>query len=163
MRETIRCCMSCILPCGALDVIRIVHANGRVEEISHAVRAGEVMQAYPKHVLRKPPSAGDEGEGRKGAVIVPPTAELRKGKIYFLMPVSSAPEKVRPASAKRRKKKRDMQSHGSATEIASLLLSDRYLSDILSEKASSQRDRRRGRVGVWRPHLESISEVTNDF
>ncbi|CAA6665623.1 unnamed protein product [Spirodela intermedia] len=152
MRETIKCCMSCILPCGALDVIRIVHANGKVEEISHAVRAGEIMQAYPKHVLRKPP-----------AVIVPPTAELRKGKIYFLMPVSSAGREGAAGVGKEEEEEEDMQSHGSATDIASLLLSDRYLSDILSEKASSQRDRRRGRVGVWRPHLESISEVTNDF
>ncbi|KAG0487343.1 hypothetical protein HPP92_009438 [Vanilla planifolia] len=57
MKETIRCCISCILPCGALDVVRIVHANGRVEEIGGGRRhvlAAEVMQAYPKHVLRKP-------------------------------------------------------------------------------------------------------------
>uniref|UniRef100_A0A1D1XQQ5 Histone-lysine N-methyltransferase SETDB1-B n=1 Tax=Anthurium amnicola TaxID=1678845 RepID=A0A1D1XQQ5_9ARAE len=174
MREAIRCCISCILPCGALDVVRIVHASGRVEEISHAVRAGEVMQAYPKHVLRKPPSAnphewgGGDGDGPgRGATILPPTAELQKGKIYFLMPVSSAPDKARPApaaaaSAKRRRKKREPSAQG-PNDTARLLLSDQYLSEILSEKASTQRERRRGRVGVWRPHLESISEVTNDF
>ncbi|KAL0924575.1 hypothetical protein M5K25_005416 [Dendrobium thyrsiflorum] len=93
MKDAIKCCISCILPCGALDVIRIVHANGRVEEISHAVRAGDITRAYPKHVLRKPPSPASidddsTASASRGAVILPPTAELKRGKIYFLMPVS---------------------------------------------------------------------------
>ncbi|MQM20857.1 hypothetical protein Taro_053886 [Colocasia esculenta] len=172
MRETIRCCISCILPCGALDVIRIVHVNGRVDEISHAVRAGEVMQAYPKHVLRKPPSsaASEDGDAPRGPVILSPSAQLQKGKIYFLMPVSSPPGKARSAphdaeaaAAKKKKKREQAQSHRSANDTARLLVSDQYLSEILSEKVSTQRDRRRGRVGVWRPHLESIAEVANDF
>ncbi|XP_010920079.1 uncharacterized protein [Elaeis guineensis] len=162
MKETIRCCISCILPCGALDVVRIVHADGRVEEIGGTVSAGEIMQAYPKHVLRKPPSAvSDDGVVPNKAVILPPNAELKKGKIYFLMPVSSVPEKARSGntSMRRRNKKRDGESNGVPTDKTRLLVSERYLSEILSEKVSSQRDRRRGRVGVWRPHLESISEV----
>ncbi|XP_072994970.1 uncharacterized protein [Typha latifolia] len=160
--DTIRCCIACILPCGALDVIRIVHANGRVEEISGTVSAGEIMQAHPKHVLRKPPSpCGDDGGNRK-AVILPPTAELQKGKIYFLIPVSSTPSSKTAASARRRRKKRDGESLDCvSTDKAALLLNERYLSEILRENVSSQRDRRRGRVAVWRPHLESISE--NDF
>ncbi|KAG1346740.1 hypothetical protein COCNU_06G005690 [Cocos nucifera] len=162
MKETIRCCISCILPCGALDVVRIVHADGRVEEISGTVSAGDIMQAYPKHVLRKPPSAvSDDGVVPK-AVILPPNAELKKGKIYFLMPVSSVPEKARSGntSMRRMNKKRDGESNRALpTDKTRLLVSDRYLSEILSEKVSSQRDRQRGRVGVWRPHLESISEA----
>ena len=39
-----------------------------------------------------------------------------------------------------------------------LLANERYLSEIMKEKASTARDRRRGRVAVWRPHLESITE-----
>ncbi|XP_008789386.1 uncharacterized protein LOC103706896 [Phoenix dactylifera] len=159
MKETIRCCISCILPCGALDVVRIVHADGRVEEISGTVSAGEIMQAYPKHVLRKPPSAvSDDGAVPKKAAILPPNAELQRGKIYFLMPVSSVPEKARSrnTSMRRRNKKRDEESNGDPTDKTRLLVNDRHLS---AEKVSSQRDRRRGRVGVWRPHLESISEV----
>ncbi|XP_008793019.1 uncharacterized protein LOC103709463 [Phoenix dactylifera] len=164
MKETIRCCISCILPCGALDVARIVHANGRVEAIGGTVSAGEIMQAYPKHVLRKPPSAvSDDGVVPK-AVILPPNAKLQKGKIYFLVPVSSAPEKARPGNTTRRKKKkkREGESNGVLTDKTRLLVNERYLSEILSEKVSTQTDRRRGRVGVWRPHLESISE-SNDF
>lgn len=186
--ETIRCCIACILPCGALDVVRIVHSNGRVEEISEPVLAGEIMKAYPKHVLRKPPSTcpADGGGGIvvQKPVILPPNAELQKGKIYFLMPVMTpAPEKAAakpkapvpapaPAPAARRRRRRK-ESGGEAApggntpaaasqsaegEKERLLANERYLSEIMKEKASTARDRRRGRVAVWRPHLESITE-----
>ncbi|KAA8515110.1 hypothetical protein F0562_018103 [Nyssa sinensis] len=149
MKNTIRCCISCILPCGVLDVIRIVHANGRVEEISGTIRAAEVMKAHPKHVLKKPSSSSSEGVCPK-IVIVPPDAELQRGKIYFLMPVpSTAPEKTRSKSSSTRRKKREvLESNGNNNiSVTNLLVSDRYLSEILSEKLSTQRDRRRGRVG----------------
>uniref|UniRef100_A0ACD5VSY9 Uncharacterized protein n=1 Tax=Avena sativa TaxID=4498 RepID=A0ACD5VSY9_AVESA len=186
--ETIRCCIACILPCGALDVVRIVHSNGRVEEISEPVLAGEIMKAYPKHVLRKPPSTcpADGGGGIvvQKPVILPPNAELQKGKIYFLMPVMTpAPEKAAakpkapapapaPAAAARRRRRRKESggeapggntpaaaaSQGADDEKERLLANERYLSEIMKEKASTARDRRRGRVAVWRPHLESITE-----
>ncbi|KAK9150557.1 hypothetical protein Syun_008866 [Stephania yunnanensis] len=190
MKNTIRCCISCILPCGALDVIRVVHSNGRVEEFSQSVRASEIMKAHPKHVLRKPTSgAADEGIVPK-IVVVPPDAELQRGKIYFLIPVAAPPsaqsEKNRKSSstttsARKKIKKREVlqemlnnnsRSPSSTTttttttrttssiSMTSHLLSDQYLTEILSENRSTQvRDRRRGRVAVWRPHLESISET----
>uniref|UniRef100_A0A5B7BBW2 Uncharacterized protein n=1 Tax=Davidia involucrata TaxID=16924 RepID=A0A5B7BBW2_DAVIN len=172
MKKTLRCCISCILPCGALDVIRIVHANGRVEEISGTIRAAEVMKAHPKHVLKKPtsspPPSTEEGVCRK-IMIVPPDAQLQRGKIYFLMPVpsSSAPEKssTRSKSSTRRKKREVLESnenHNNNISVTNLLISDQYLAEILSEKVSAQRDPRRGRVGVWRPHLESISETPTE-
>ncbi|XP_062221977.1 uncharacterized protein LOC133921204 [Phragmites australis] len=190
--DTIRCCIACILPCGALDVVRIVHSNGRVEEISEPVLAGEIMKAYPKHVLRKPPSTcpADGGGGIvvQKPVILPPNAELQKGKIYFLMPVMAAPAPVpekaaavkapvaHAASAARRRRRRKDQAaprhHAACSNAAAtvgsgggadgekerLLANERYLSEIMKEKASTARDRRRGRVAVWRPHLESITE-----
>ncbi|XP_052202204.1 uncharacterized protein LOC127807974 [Diospyros lotus] len=161
MKNTIRCCISCILPCGALDVIRIVHTNGRVEEITGTVRAAEIMKAHPKHVLKKPSTSSGEGCCPK-IVIVPPDAELQRGKIYFLMPVpASTPEK-----SKYRRKRKDPQTKTPAAanniSVKNLLVSDRYLSEILSEKLSTQRDRRRGRAAVWRPHLESISETPSE-
>ncbi|EOY27994.1 PADRE domain - like 10 [Theobroma cacao] len=196
MKNTIRCCISCILPCGALDVIRIVHSNGRVEEISGTIKASEIMKAHPKHVLKKPSSPADDGMVPK-IVIVPPDAELQRGKIYFLMPVPSTPQKTRSKSSSTTKKKKresldnsnsssnnnrnsnggNSNSHSrqhrhsrsmsnanknNSISMSNLLISDQYLSEILSEKLSTQRDRRRGRVGVWRPHLESISETPND-
>ncbi|KAJ0443694.1 hypothetical protein HanOQP8_Chr16g0624151 [Helianthus annuus] len=170
MKNTIRCCISCILPCGALDVIRIVHSNGYVEEISGTIRAEEIMKLHPKHVLKKPssPSYTDEGTVTCPKIIIlPPEAELKRGKIYFLMPVppSSLPEKTRSKSSSTIKKKKSSHSNniGNDSEnnnlLTNLLVSDRYLTEILSEKV---KDRRRGRVGVWRPHLESISEATSD-
>ncbi|CAI0476093.1 unnamed protein product [Linum tenue] len=176
MKKSIRCCISCILPCGALDVIRIVHTNGRVEEISGSIRAADVMRLHPKHVLKKPSSC--IGAVVPKIVIVPPDAELQRGKIYFLMPL--------PPDARSNKKQRkdhhrhhnrnnvvvvsninDHDNHNnnntvisktdhSSTSDVVVSSDDRYLSEIMSEK---QRDhRRRGRAGVWRPHLESISE-----
>ncbi|RCV27433.1 hypothetical protein SEVIR_5G328300v4 [Setaria viridis] len=205
--ETVKCCIACILPCGALDVVRIVHSNGRVEEISGGpVLAGEIMKAYPKHVLRKPPSTcpADGGGGIvvQKPVILPPNAELQKGKIYFLMPVMAAPAAEKApapeksaaqaqapaahaasaaAAAARRQRRRRKDHHAAAREGAPacgsgapaagpaaaggaegekerLLANERYLSEIMKEKASTARDRRRGRVAVWRPHLESITE-----
>ncbi|KAJ0081161.1 hypothetical protein Patl1_10513 [Pistacia atlantica] len=165
MKNTIRCCISCILPCGALDVIRIVHSNGRVEEISGTIRASEIMKAHPKHVLKKPSSPSDDGVVPK-IVIVPPDAELQRGKIYFLIPVPSAPEKARSKSSSKKKRRESQNNNNTSNNISmtttNLLVSDQYLSEILSEKISTQRDRRRGRVGVWRPHLESISESPSD-
>ncbi|XWS15837.1 hypothetical protein CRYUN_Cryun34aG0036000 [Craigia yunnanensis] len=198
MKNTIRCCISCILPCGALDVIRIVQSNGRVEEISGSIKASEIMKAHPKHVLKKPSSSSDDGMVPK-IVIVPPDAELQRGKIYFLVPALSTPEKTRSKSSSTTKKKRrdslDSSSNSNNNSnsrsnngnnnshnrqhrhsrsmsnanknnntilMTNLVISDQYLSEILSEKLSTQRDRRRGRVGVWRPHLESISETPND-
>ncbi|MFS8023075.1 hypothetical protein Hanom_Chr16g01447211 [Helianthus anomalus] len=167
MKNAIRCFISCIFPCGALDVIRIVHSNGHVEEISGTIRAAEIMKLHPKHVLKKPssPSYNDEGTvSCPKIIILPPDAELKRGKIYFLMPVppSSLPEKTRSkSSSATRKKKTGIHTSNSENKntLTNLLVSDRYLTEILSEKV---KDPRKGRVGVWRPHLESISEATSD-
>ncbi|KAK0579880.1 hypothetical protein LWI29_033012 [Acer saccharum] len=181
MKNTIRCCISCILPCGALDVIRIVHSNGRVEEISGSIRASEIMKAHPKHVLKKPSSSTsdfDHGVVPK-IVVVPPDAELQRGKIYFLIPAPSMPASEKKnrsrSSSTSSKKKRSRDHHHQQSQTTTttttnnmmmnsmtanlLISSDQYLTEILSEKVSTQRDRRRGRAGVWRPHLESISEA----
>ncbi|CAL9095615.1 unnamed protein product [Musa acuminata var. zebrina] len=165
MKDSIRCCISCIFPCGGLDVVRIVHASGRVEEISGSVSAGEVMRAYPKHVLRKPPSASLDGVVSPKAVILPPSAELQRGKIYFLMPVSSdkaVPQTTTSATKRKswKKKKEGKEGEGSWETATD---KKRLLPEVLQEKASAQKNRRRGRVGVWRPHLESISEVSIDL
>ncbi|MCL7040140.1 hypothetical protein MKW94_015552 [Papaver nudicaule] len=178
--NSIRCCISCILPCGALDVIRIVHSNGKVEEFTRTIRAEDVMKANPKHVLKKPTSllSNDGDCAVQKIVIVPPDAELQRGKIYFLIPAavpskSADPNKRRSRSASGNSAARRANKIKKATTIEEkndminstaneILISDRYLKEILSESkvsSSNHRDRRRGRVGVWRPHLESISEI----
>ncbi|KAF5764846.1 hypothetical protein HanRHA438_Chr15g0709191 [Helianthus annuus] len=84
--NTIRCCISCILPCGSLDVIRIVHVNGHVEEISGAIQASEIMKANPSHVL-KFTSYTEDGVGKCPKIMtLSPNVQLQRGKIYFLVP-----------------------------------------------------------------------------
>ncbi|RYR15384.1 hypothetical protein Ahy_B04g072125 [Arachis hypogaea] len=84
MKKSIRGCISCILPCGALDVIRIVHSNARVEEITTCtIKAADVMRAHPNHVLKNLSSPN--------LLIVSPHADLRRGNIYFLVPIPPLP------------------------------------------------------------------------
>ncbi|KAI3680799.1 hypothetical protein L6452_35575 [Arctium lappa] len=139
MKNAIRCCISCILPCGSLDVIRIVHANGRVEEISGTIQASEIMKANPKHVLKKPSSPSsytDEGVTKcPKIVILSPDVKLQRGKIYFLVPAPMPDSMPRKTGSK---------SSSSSTS-----------SKKMSNKKSNH-------VVMWRPRLESISEVTSD-
>ncbi|KAK4382809.1 hypothetical protein Sango_2837200 [Sesamum angolense] len=87
MGNSLRCCLACVLPCGALDLIRIVHLNGSVEEITGRVTAGEVLKNNPNHVLTKPCSQGMT----RRILILSPESELKRGSIYFLIPASSLP------------------------------------------------------------------------
>ncbi|XP_062016233.1 uncharacterized protein LOC133732669 [Rosa rugosa] len=153
MGNSLRCCLACVLPCGALDLIRIVHLNGYVEEITRPVTAGEILAANPNHFLSKPCSQGVV----RRILILLPESELKRGSIYFLIPESSIPDSKKKnkgsSGVKKSSKKRLRHHHVSEC--------DRYLTEIVSEKkkSSSRRDRRTGRsVGAFQPHLESISE-----
>ncbi|XVF05823.1 hypothetical protein REPUB_Repub05bG0206300 [Reevesia pubescens] len=148
MGNSLRCCLACVLPCGALDLIRIVHLNGYVEEITRPVTAGEILKANPNHVLSKPCS---QGVVRK-ILILSPESELKRGSIYFLIPSSSLPEKKK--SRLHHKKSKKSNNNIDVSDC------DRYLKNVnISEKKhSSGKDHRHGRVGVWQPHLASISE-----
>ncbi|XP_072971870.1 uncharacterized protein [Typha angustifolia] len=158
--ESIRCCIACIFPCGALDVVRVVHANGRVEELGGRVLAGELMRAHPRHVVRRPSSAYDDDCDQSTATTLPPDAELKRGKIYFLIP-TSAVEKPPPSSseeeeeeaANSKTRRRRTRTRKEVTEKSN----DKMRRLRNSERCSSE-IRRGSRVGVWRPHLESISE-----
>ncbi|KAG6629015.1 uncharacterized protein LOC122294787 [Carya illinoinensis] len=155
MDNSLRCCLACVLHCGALDLIRIVHLNGYVEEITHPVTAGEILEANPNHVLSKPCS---QGVVRK-ILIVSPDSVLKRGSIYFLIPASSLPEKKKRGNNLSKSSKKSKKCSGTS-DVDHVSNCDRYLSDIISDKKPSRRrDRRTGQVGgVWEPHLESISE-----
>lgn len=131
MGISLRCCLACILPCGALDLIRIVHLNGYVEELTGRVSAGEFLKSYPDHVLSKPSSAAAVS-GR--IFIVSPESDLKRGSIYFLLPSSSLP-------AHHKTKRR---CAGSSKQ--------RVLT------AEKRLRRRKVTAAEWRPHLDSISE-----
>lgn len=149
-------CVSCILPFGSLDVIRIVHPNGRLQEIRGTllIQASDLMKSHPNHVLKTPsfmPSS--DGTVRRKIVTVLPEAELQRGKIYFLLPA-----KTRSASSTRKKKREFMRSNVNSVTTKRFVY-DRYFSEIMAGKVPVQRNGRRRRGGVWRPRLESICEV----
>ncbi|WOL16312.1 hypothetical protein Cni_G25099 [Canna indica] len=166
MGNSLRCCLACVLPCGALDVIRVVHLNGHVEEYSRHISAGEVMAANPNHVLSKPCSQGLVRQ----ILIVSPESELKRGNFYFLIPSSTLPPGQQQQQKKSHKRKRYAANRSSSSSSPSIPMlrsstqnavddDDNYLTEILSEKRSHHRRRRSvARVGVWRPHLESICE-----
>ncbi|GMI91599.1 hypothetical protein like AT1G29195 [Hibiscus trionum] len=158
--NSIRCCISCILPCGALDVVRIVHSNGHVEEISGSIMAGDIMKAHPKHVLKIPSSPSPDGMV-PNIVVVPPDAMLQRGKIYFLLPLPPSPHKSSSTTAVNKSNShRDRQlQHRQSRSMSN---ADNNNNNMVSVPNISTTDRRRGRVGVWRPHLKSISETPND-
>ncbi|XP_023534513.1 uncharacterized protein LOC111796057 [Cucurbita pepo subsp. pepo] len=151
MGNSLRCCLACVLPCGALDLIRIVHLSGHVEEIAHPITAGEVLKANPNHVLSKPSSQGVV----RRILILSPESELKRGSIYFLIPATSLPEKKKNGGNTFKNSSKKTKNSTAAVPVDTTS----YLSDIVSDKKPSRRDRRGGsRVVVWRPHLESISE-----
>ncbi|GAV58662.1 DUF4228 domain-containing protein [Cephalotus follicularis] len=146
MGNSLRCCLACVLPCGALDLIRIVHLNGYVEEITHPVTAGEILKANPNHVLSKPCSQ----DLVRRILILSPETELKRGSIYFLIPSSSLPER------KKDSKKASKKSNKCSSNVPDQC--DSYLTEIVSRKKFSRLVRRTGQSGAWRPHLESIIE-----
>ncbi|ONK62635.1 uncharacterized protein A4U43_C07F6240 [Asparagus officinalis] len=141
------CVGACVLPCGALDVIRVVHLNGHVDEFSRPVSAREILTAHPGHVLSTPCSSNGGVAGR--ILIVSPESELKRGSFYFLIPSVSVPDKKKKSKAHKSSKPKDLKP----------VEQDKYLQDILSDKkVGGNRRKRSGRVGVWRPHLASITE-----
>lgn len=158
MGNSLRCCLACILPCGALDLIRIVHLNGYVEEITRPVTAGEILNSNPNHVLSTPCSQGVV----RRILILSPESELKRGSIYFLIPASSMPPEKRKSRSNHKKmssKSEKLKNENLKSKSDNVSECDRYLTEVMSEKSTSRRDRSRSdRIGVWRPHLQSIYE-----
>ncbi|KAL4297717.1 hypothetical protein GQ457_12G030270 [Hibiscus cannabinus] len=155
MGNSLRCCLACVLPCGALDLIRIVHLNGHVEEITRSVTAADILLANPNHVLSKPTSHGK-------VLILSPRSQLKRGGIYFLIPASSLPA----AGDRHPDPVRHQKSFTKAKKCHRVDVDSdsghRYLpNDGISESkhsGRSRRDRRNSRERVWQPHLANISE-----
>ncbi|XP_076922358.1 uncharacterized protein LOC143584130 [Bidens hawaiensis] len=141
MGNTLRPCLSCLIPFGSLDLIRIVHLNGVVDEITHPITVGEVLTKYPKYVLSKPTTHGVV----RRIVILSSSSELKRGGIYFLIPASSVPENKR----KRR------ENVDKSVKIKTVCVSG---GGVAEKKVRRQRSRRSVDGGDWRPCLESICE-----
>ena len=167
MGNSLRCCLACVLPCGALDLIRIVHLNGHIDEITRSITAGEILQANPNHVLSKPCS---QGVVRK-ILILSPESELKRGSIYFLIPDSSLPEKKRRRKDSHRQSKTLNNSPSvdapKDDDQSVKLCAEKYLEEVVSSTSTSKEHRHRRRhsrsvsVSSWQPHLDSISEDLN--
>jgi len=161
-----------MVPCGALDVVRIVHLSGHVDEFSCPVAAASVLAANPNHTLTTAWSpTGAAGCASKKLVIVSPDSELKRGRIYFLIPSATLPADRRSKKQGGSKKsggggKRPGRRHHAKKSAGDTAEQDNYLRELLSEKTASSgghRRRRSGaRVGVWRPQLESIVEEASD-
>ncbi|KAL6010170.1 hypothetical protein ACLOJK_000601 [Asimina triloba] len=164
MGNCLRCCVSCILPCGSLDVVRVLHVDGRIDEYSRRITAGEVMQANPKHVLAQP--IGDAIV--KKPALLHPDAELHKGKIYFLVPnyTLHKDSSSKPKSSKSSKSKPLLQTRSSSSSQTTTGSSapptkrDQNMARRNIERAPLRHPTRRRTDGAaaWKPILESISE-----
>ncbi|EYU45690.1 hypothetical protein ABFS82_14G066700 [Erythranthe guttata] len=141
MGNSLRCCLACVLPCGALDLIRIVHLNGHVEELSGRVNAGDVLKNNPNHILTKPCSS--QGVARR-ILILSPESDLKRGSIYFLIPSSSLPAHHHDQKSKINKYEPSKQQSTTAAPAV--------------EKNPRSFRRRKVSAEVQRTHLESISE-----
>ncbi|RYR15395.1 hypothetical protein Ahy_B04g072139 [Arachis hypogaea] len=75
-----------------MDVIQIVHSNGRIEELTaRTIKAADVMRAHPNHIIKKYSSSN--------LVIVPPKADLHRDNIYVLVPLPPPPPPNQHAAA----------------------------------------------------------------
>jgi hypothetical protein len=175
MGNSLRCCLACVLPCGALDLVRIVHLSGRVDEYGRAVSASEVLAAHPNHVLSRPCTSSSSSSGqqpgvvRRRILVVAPDAELERGEIYFLIPAASVPEhakKQRSAGGGGSGRHVRSKSEGSVVLAAvsdqQLGLGTTALTTTKKKRKPSQQHRRRMSTGShaspWQPHLGCITE-----
>lgn len=173
MGNTLRCCIACMLPCGALDVVRVLHADGRVE-YGGRITAGEVMKAIPKHVLAQPIC---EAIVKQRPSFLHPETELQRGKIYLLVPTyhlrkqsKSKPKKKPTTSAtteQRLPPKPEVRGEGKDRDNLSspVRSSDKMLcrSKLLGGHQRSVRSSKRSGGTVWRPMLDCIQETGEDL
>ncbi|CAO2208887.1 unnamed protein product [Urochloa humidicola] len=167
MGNSLRCFLSCVLPFGALDLVRIVHLSGRVDEYGRGVSAGEVLAAHPDHVLSRPCSS-PQGVVRR-ILIVSPESELERGEIYFLIPAASVPDaKKCGGAAGGGTPGRHVRSKSEGSVV---VVSDRQMRigggaagspPEAKKRTAAQQHRRRMSTGShaapWQPHLACIAE-----
>ncbi|KAH7292863.1 hypothetical protein KP509_28G001800 [Ceratopteris richardii] len=75
--------MGGLLSCMRLvEVIKLVHINGHVEEMTKPVKVEEIMKANPQFYVGQACWRNTE--------VLPPDARLELGQIYFLLPAEAA-------------------------------------------------------------------------
>ncbi|KAG6473048.1 hypothetical protein ZIOFF_066955 [Zingiber officinale] len=94
------------------------------------------MRAHPNHVLRMLASASSASPN--AAVTLPPTADLHRGKIYFLVPAPPPPPPAKKAGGtgtrRRRRKKKEAalggDVNGEGEKARLLLVNESFCSDF---------------------------------
>lgn len=147
MGNSLRCCLACVLPFGAFDLIRVVHLNGQIEEYSAPVTVRQILAVHPNYILTKP--SAEQGVSRWIAILSQDT-ELKRGHIYFLVPSKSASEK----SAKQTKRTRKLHS----TVLAGTSMGDTASLDLEKDGKVGHHRRMSSRLSDWKPNLECITE-----
>ncbi|KAK4791864.1 hypothetical protein SAY86_022299 [Trapa natans] len=168
MGNSLRNCIACVLPCGALDLIRIVHLDGHVEEISRLITAAEFLQSHPGHFLSLSSSSSSHpGAVRRTILVLSSHSELKRGSIYFLLPSSSSSSFPAQDSSKQQQQQHIQSCSRSSNKIGSA--DDRTSPPdhgtvpapeqaCSSSERGGDRKRRHSRTASWLPHLESITE-----
>ncbi|KAK4759115.1 hypothetical protein SAY87_020416 [Trapa incisa] len=169
MGNSLRNCIACVLPCGALDLIRIVHLDGHVEEISRLITAAEFLQSHPGHFLSLSSSSSSHpGAVRRTILVLSSHSELKRGSIYFLLPSSSSSSSFPAQDSSKQQQQQHIQSCSrSSNKIGSA--DDRTSPPdhgtvpapeqaCSSSERGGDRKRRHSRTASWLPHLESITE-----
>jgi hypothetical protein len=128
--NSLRCFVACA--CGALDVVRVVHLSGHVDEFSGPVAAAAVLAEHPNHTLTT--AWSPSGCASKKLVIVAPDSELKHGRIYFLIPSDTLPadRRTKQQISSNSKKSAKRSSSGDTTR------QDNYLRKLITKTPSSQ-------------------------
>ncbi|PIN19537.1 hypothetical protein CDL12_07768 [Handroanthus impetiginosus] len=135
MGNSLRCCLACVIPCGALDLIRIVHLD--ILSPDSELKRGSIYFLIPASSL-----PADKNKKILKKFSKKKSMEITAGKLPEI--ATGKPPEINP---------------GELTEIISGK-SPKISAGKLPEKKSSSRRRNRSRSsgGAWIPNLESISE-----
>ncbi|KAJ8458716.1 hypothetical protein OPV22_031642 [Ensete ventricosum] len=149
MGNNLRCCLALHPPLGRL---RRGSSRPTLTARSRSTTAatsppGRIMAANLDHFLTQPCS---QGVARR-TLVVPEESQLNRGHIYFLVPTSTSP-------AQQKQKKSDRREKPAKKAPSIDVASSEDHGCLAAEKKPSHRRRWSGRVGAWRPCLESVRE-----
>ncbi|KAJ4962870.1 hypothetical protein NE237_022809 [Protea cynaroides] len=164
-------CLSCRSVPASLDVIRVVHLSGLVEDYDHPVTAGEITGKPPKYFL-----CASTEYSFSSSLAFQPDIQLQRGQIYFLLPLSSLQWEASDIDfaclatrltklAKRSGSPNSRHSQSNPVLGRSRSAPERVLSTSEEDTSVGQnsvvtldREKMSVRAGTWKPFLATINE-----
>ncbi|KAJ4964325.1 hypothetical protein NE237_024264 [Protea cynaroides] len=163
-------CLSCRSVPASLDVIRVVHLSGLVEDYDHPITAGEITGKPPKYFL-----CSSTEYSFCSSQAFQPDIQLQKGQLYFLLPLSSlrweasqvdfaclATRLTKIAKRSGSSNSRHSQSNPvmgrSKSAPERILTSEEDRSVGENSVVTMDRERMSVRARSWKPFLETINE-----